>query len=292
MKAAAWKGVLGFGVSLIASVQAHAQPLFAQAESIESTVANSDLVFIATVVEFRRAEQDDEQHDDRDAHEATIAIEETVKQEPFRNEPYRRLSLRITRPASVLAGWKERSSRLLVAYDQCAPEQTVAIELAPDKLEVMTAEVKLLRDPEALIRAAREAVNRLAANIKRVHTFDLQVPREVVAGTSWETYYHTGGHLRLTVPVDRQLEKRVQDYVRSEDPQRRTEGARALVYFKSDENIALVKPLLNDPAITYLRPADGDQPGERVYGVRYAAYETLKSWGIDVKQPLFRQAVP
>lgn len=158
MRAAGLKWVIGFSVSLLASVQAHAQPLVARAQSIESTVANADLVFIATLVSFRRAEQGN----DRDGHEATIAIEETL---------------------------------------------------------------------------------------------------------------------------------RAQDSVRSENPHRRVEGARALVYFKSDENMALVRPLLDDPGITYLQPADGDKAAERVYGVRYSAYQTLKSWRIDVEQPVFREAV-
>ena len=245
MRSAALKWVIGFGIFLIALAQAHAQPLSPKTESIESLVANSDHVFIATLVEFRRAEQGN----DPNTHEATIAIEETVKQELFRDEPYRGLSLTITRPASVLAGWKERSGRLLVATKEHDPEDTVVIELLPDKLEVMTADVKLIREPEAVIRAARAAVTRLPTNVKRVHTFDLQVAREVVAGTSWEEYYDTGGHLRLSVPVDQHLEKRAQDYVRSESPHRRGEGARALAYFKSDENIALVRPLLIDPGI-------------------------------------------
>ncbi len=287
MRVVVLRWIIGLSVSLIASIQALAQPLVPKTESIESTVANSDLVFIATLVKFHRAEQDN----DRDAHEVTIAIEETVKQELFRDEPYRGLSLQITRPASVLAGWKERSSRLVVAYNEYAPKQTTVIELVPDKVEVMTADVTLLRDPEAVIRQARTAVNRLPANIKRVRTFELQVPREIVAGTSWEKYYTTGGHLLLSVPVDQHLEKRAQDYVRSKSPHRREEGARALVYFKSDENLALVKPLLNDHGITYSQPADGDKAGERIYGARYSAYRTLKSWGIEVEQPMFRDAV-
>jgi hypothetical protein len=287
MRVTRWKWIIGVGVSLMASVQAHAQPLVARTESIESTVANADLIFIATLVDFRRAEQGH----DRDGHEVTIVIEETLKQELFSDEPYRGLSLHVPRPASVLEDWKERSSRLLVAYDEYAPKQTTVIDLSPDKLEAMTAGVELIRDPESVIRLARKAVHRLPRSIKRIHTFDLHVPREIVAETSWDQYYDTGGHLRLSVPVDQHLEKRAQDAVRSENPHRREEGARALAYFKSDKNMALVRPLLNDPGTTYLQPAYDDRAGERVYGVRYSAHQTLKSWGIDVEQPVFREAV-
>jgi hypothetical protein len=279
--------VIGFGMCLIVAAEAHAQPLVDKTQSIESTVANADLVFIAKVVDFR-AEQDE----DRDGHQTTIAIEETLKQPGFREEPYQQLSLHIPRPASVLADWKDRSTRLLIACDDYAPRQPAVIELAPDRTEVMTADVRLTRDPETVIRLAREAVTRLPANIRRVHTFDLQVPREVVAGTRWEKWYHTSGHLLLSVPVDQHLEKRAQDYVRSEDPHRRGEGARALAYFKSDENLALIRPLLHDAEVTYLHPAYDGKPAVRVYGVRISAYQTLKTWGIDVEQPVFREPVP
>jgi len=292
MRANTLKWVIGFGVSLIASGQAHAQPLSDKTDSIECTVANADVVFIATLVDFRV----DEQGNDRDGHEATIAYEEVLKRdrEPFYDDSYSdgQRRLHIPRPASVLEDWKERSCRLLVACDEYAPHQTKVIELSPDNLEVMTADVQLIRDPESVILLAREAVDRLPANVKRVHTFDLQVPREVVAGTSWEACYHTGGHLMLSVPVDEQLEKRAQDYVRSEDPHRRAEGARALAYFKSDENMALVRPLLDDPGITYLQPAFEGMAGVRVYGARDSAYQTLRSWGIDVERPVVREAVP
>jgi len=288
MRFAGLKWFIGFCVSLIAAGQAYAQPQTPYTVSIESTVANSDYVSIATIVKFRC----EEQGNDPDKHDATIGIEEELKYPLSSNERSQIGRITIIRPASVLAGWQERSSRLLIATREFAPELTVVIELLPDKLEVMTADVKLLRDPEAVIQAARVAVTRLPANIKRVHTFDLQVPREVVAGTNWEQCYNEGSYLRMNVPVDQHLEKRAQDYVRSENPHQRAEGAKALAYFKSDENIAFVRPLLNDPGVTYLQPAYEGKAGERLFGVRHSAYETLKAWGIDVKQPVFREEVP
>ena len=52
----ALKLLFAFGVSVI-SVPAHAQPQFPQTHSIESTVNNADLVFIAKLVDFREAEE-------------------------------------------------------------------------------------------------------------------------------------------------------------------------------------------------------------------------------------------
>jgi hypothetical protein len=279
------KSLIGFGVCLVASVQAHAQPLIPHAQSIESTVANADLVFIAKLVKFGDGERADERADGRQVHNATIAIEATLKKDLGRNEPYERLSLYVPGPASVLADWTKRSSRLLVALDSDAPKATKVIGLVEGKVEVFKADLTLLRNPDDVIRAAKEAARRIPAGVKRIHTFKLKVPRELCAGTQWEEYYHTSGHLVLSVPVDKHLEKRAQDYLRSESYLKRAEGVRALRYFKSDDNIARVRPLLDDPGRYHA------QGVEAIYVVRREAYETLKAWEIDVKKPVLREDV-
>lgn len=287
MRSAGLSWIIGFGICSVASVHAHAQPLIPRIQSIESAVTNADLVFVATLSDFSPAEGHD-----GDLYRVNINIEETLKQELFNDEPYRKLGLGLPGKATVLGHWKKRSSRLLIAYDGLAPQQSTVIELVPGKTEAMSADLKLVRDPEAVIRLARKAVTRLPANIKRVHTFALQVPCEVIAGTGWESYCRTGGFLLLTVPVDQELEKRARDYVRSENAHRRTEGARALAYFKSDDNLAIVRPLLTDRGVTYEQPALRGEAGERIYGVRYAAYQTMKAWRIEVEQPVYREPVP
>jgi hypothetical protein len=287
MRTARSKSLIVLGVCLVASAQAHAQPLFPRAQSIESTVANADLVFIAKLVKFG----DGKQAEGREVHEATIAIEETLKKDLFTTEPYERLSIYVPGPASVLADWTKRSCRLLVAHDSDAPKATEVIELVEGKLEVWKADMTLLRKPDSVIRAAREAARRMPAGVRRVHTFGLKVPRELIAGTKWEDYYETGGHLVLSVPVDRQLEKRAQDYLRSESYPKRAEGVRALRYFKSDENIARVRALLNDPGRVVRHHAQDNKGVEAIYVVRIQAYETLQAWEIDVKKPVLRENV-
>jgi len=219
------------------------QPLCARTSAIETTVINSEYVFIAKLVDVRPKDADDE----RNGYQVDIAIEETIEAELFRDEPYRGLNVYLPYRVSILRGLKERSNRLLVAVSRGNDDESVAIELDPETLEVMTADVKLLRDPEAMIHAIRIAVRRLPANVQRVHTFELIVPREVVAKTRWIESYRIGGHLGLFVPVDEQLEQRAQAAVRSDDPIRRRRGIRALAYFHTDENLALVKPFIDDP---------------------------------------------
>lgn len=273
------------GACLVASVQARAQPLFPHAQSIECTVANTDLIFIAKLVKFGDAEK----VDGREVHQATIAIEETLKQDLFTIEPYKLLSVYIPASASVLADWTKRSPRLLVAHDNDAPKATVVLELIEDKMEVMKSDMTLLRDPDDVIKAAKDAVRRMPVGVRRIHTFGLKVPRERIAGTSWAKFYETGGHLVLSVPVDKQLEKRAQDYLRAEDFMKRAEGARALRHFKSDENIARIKALLDDPGRTFRD--QGNEGREVFYVVRHYAYETLKTWNVDVKRPVIREVV-
>jgi len=287
MMRASWlKPLVAVGVSLVTSVQGYAQPLFGHADSIESTVANADLVVIGTLAELGGGERADE----REGHEITVAVEQTLKEDLFSVEPHRRLRVHVRRPAPVLANWRDHSHRLLVAAKVDAPEATAVIDLADKGLEVLPADFALLHDPEAVIRAAKETVRRAPAAVRRVHTVGLAVPRAAVTGTKWEEYYRTGGHLVLRVPVDERLEKRAHDYIRSESYPKREEGVRALRYFKSDANTARVKMLLNDPGWAYVYRAQENKGGEvRIYGVRQEAYRTLKSWGSDVEKPTIRE---
>ena len=277
-----------FGVSLWASLQAQAQPLCASAESLECLVTNADLVFVGTITDFG--------HDtlpmEGDVRDATFAIMETLKQNIFEDDPQPSIKLRVRRRASLLGSWKGQSVRLLVASRNDIPEGTKVFALVPGSEEFFTADFQLLRDPEDVIHAARETVKQGLPGVKRMHSFALRVPDEVIAETKWNEYYKTGGHLSLDVPVDRQLEKRARDFVRTESYSRRTEGALALRYFKSDENIAILKTLLTDPKWAYFKhPSQNGGVEIRHYGVRQNAYQTLKSWGIDVPEPMIREEV-
>jgi hypothetical protein len=166
------------------------------------------------------------------------------------------------------------------------------IELVPGKMEVLTADFTLLRDPEAVIGAVEDALLRVSPAAKRIHTFGLAIPREAVAETKWEEYYATGGHLVLSVPVDERLENRAHEYISSDSYQRREEGIRALRYFKSDENVMRARMLLDDPGWAYLYHAQENEGVEvRIYGVRREAYRTLKYWGTSVEKPTLREEV-
>lgn len=72
----------------------------------------------------------------------------------------------------------------------------------------------------------------------------------------------------------------------------RDESVRALRYVQSDENVARLKSLLNDPGWGYLQhPSENHGIGVRDYVVRKTAFGTLKSWGVKVEQPVIREEV-
>src|SRR5262249_12906149 len=101
-----------------------------------------------------------------------------------------------------------------------------------------------------------------------------------------------GGSTTVDVPVDDALEKTALQYIRSEERWRRTEGAIALKHFKSDENVARLKPLLSDDDPYISEHAENNLGIEvRIHTVRKAAFETLTYWGIEVAKPVFEEKV-
>jgi hypothetical protein len=272
-------------VSLIVCVELQAQPIGTSAKSIECTIVNADLVFVAKLVDFGNKQR----FQNIEYHQGAIDIEETLKDDIFHDEPYDKLSIRLPYYSeSDLADWKDQSLRLLVTVNHDDLYGTRVIALSKETLEVLTADFKLLRDPEDVIRIARETARRFPASVRRVHTFRRSVPWEVFSGTRWESFHY----LDLFVPVDERLEKMAQEGIHSESYSTREESARALRYFKTDENIARVKTLLDDPDWAYLKVASQNNGIDvRHYGVRKAAFGTLKFWRVDVEQPVIREEV-
>jgi hypothetical protein len=268
-------------VWLLVSARADAQPLFGGATSIECVVLNSDVVVVGKVVEVG-----DGKPAEQGGAPATVAVEETLK-----GGHRERLRVRTPFPVATLAKWKGHSSRLLLAAKGDPLAATSVLALADEGLDVLTADFALLRKPEDVIRGAKETVRRMPG-VREVDTFRLVVPAEAVAGTEWAKYYGSGGHITLLVPVDERLEKRAREYTGGESYDRREEGARALRYFRSDENVTRVRGLLGDPGWAYAAHAGENRGVEvRIYGVRKAAYEALQYWGVSAEAPVIREEV-
>lgn len=273
------KSFVAVCVLLFVSAQVKAQPLFGNAESIECTVANSEIVVLGKLVEFGAKEQADE----RGGAPATIAVEKTLK-----GEHRDRLRVRLFDRAPAIASWK---GRLLLGAQGNPLTETGVIDLADKDLQVLTADFVPLRRPEEVLQAANETVRRMPG-VTRIETFRLVVPRDAIVGTRWERYYRTGGYITVTVPVDERLEKRAHEYVRSKSYMQREEAARALRYFRSDKNVAIVESLLTDPEWAYGQQAENNKGVEvRIYGIREKAYDTLRYWGVTAEKPTTREEI-
>ena len=96
---------------------------------------------------------------------------------------------------------------------------------------------------------------------------------------------------RIYLPVDRELEANARKWLKSENKDRRWVGARALIYFKSDENAAILKTMLDDDAawgrIDMLHMTRIFWPYSPKFLVRWEAWHTLAGWGFDVPKTSF-----
>jgi hypothetical protein len=70
----------------------------------------------------------------------------------------------------------------------------------------------------------------------------------------------------------------------------RYSGIIALRHFKSDQNIAMLKPLLQVPEWHLQRLADSTEV-KKVYFIRRAAYDTLREWGETIETPILEEAM-
>lgn len=271
-----WKTFVVIAIVIPAASVVHAQPVFESKPSIEGIVLNADTVVLGTFVEFTVGEK---------FHDATIAVEETL-----RGRHHKQLRVRLfanrwliglpTCVTSELADLKGESHRLLVATDGQPRIVRGLVELSSKELDVYTADLTALRTPEEVLLAARETIRR-TPGVTRVETFLLALPME-------GGYFHRGGRIHISVPVDEALEKRAQEYVAASARWKRMDGLRALRYFKSDENVARAKTLLDDPERVML-----EEDGVKVwyYPLRACASETLTYWGIAVDESVFRKKI-
>ena len=249
------------------------QPLFHTAESLDSWIINSDRVWVAKIVGVR----DQPIPGGSKMPGITIAIEETLKY-PLFEQRHKRMGLFVKHPTSRYKKLQEAASRLLIAHSddhQFAPQLIV---LAPDKTEVFLADFTVLNKPDAVVQAARAIVRRHPPNVRRLHTFRVAIPRDMVVKSK------LGPHGQLMVPVDDQLKKRAMRDLTSKDYLRRYEATRALRYFQSDANVQRLRTLLRDPG--YSERTAGNEARTKYYGVRESAYQTLQAWGIKVKRPV------
>jgi len=271
----------------IPMLTAQAQPSFHHEISVEAMVLNADAVVVGKVVDVTKGTK---------FNEATIAVEETL-----RGEHQARLQVRFPDniwqlgvggyDAAGLVNLQSDSPRLIVATRDQPAQVFGLIYLTEEKMrtggsdKVRKADLSTVEKPADLLRVVKNTL-RASPGVKRIDAFPLTVP--IKGGY----YFGRGGSTSVEVPVDESLEMKAVEYLGSKERWRRTEGAAALKYFKSEKNITRLKELLSDADCYISEPAESNLGVEvRIYPVRKEAFETLRYWGITVKEPVFEEKV-
>lgn len=308
---AAWLVFLFLCSTCLFTSVAESQPLRQTLDSLEWMAADSDVIVRGTVVAYARDKEVDEQTGVTHVMDTiVIRVNETLKGEHM---PFVTFTIRNSRNREDVPRWERTHGELLLFLIDSArakwfflsDDQKEQIKQYPLTVryvhtgdrgylmmldlahadhthrtpDVHTLDLKVLNQPEELIQATHEALA-AAQELEQLQAHKVEQPLGAEPIT-------------LIVPIDHRLEQEAQKWVRSDDGFLRREGAKALQYFPTDENIVILKSLLNDPAWSMLHKHVGEERITlgREYYVRKAAFESLKAMGIDVEQPVLLEPV-
>jgi hypothetical protein len=242
----------------LSSVDAQPGPSFV-APCLDTMVVNSQYVMVGRIIEIHPLVSNGPNTN------VIVEIEKWLKGAGSGD----RLGLRIDMPAVALTEWKTHASRLLILGNS-------AIDLSDMDVKVLTAEMKVLRDPARIIQAAQDAIAR-HPGVYRMETFTRRVPPVTAKLLTTETW------VTSIVPADADLERWALKALDSSQALDRAEGAQALWFFNSDSNVSRLRKLLDDPGLV------DNGGGIQIYVVRMRAYESLRRMGVKVLEPVTRQ---
>ncbi len=178
------------------------------------------------------------------------------------------------------------------------------IVLDRDRAEVLFADLTWHREPAEILGRLREVARRPLEQKDERGTrssrsldghrgppvFAVHPPESLVAGASIAGNVYSVIHL----PVNADLETDARRWAASDSKDLRWMGARAMVYFKSDENAELLRKLLGDEGtwprgemLHLIRPLYNENPE---YLVRWEAWHVLDGWGYAVEKPNWGKA--
>jgi len=180
-----------------------------------------------------------------------------------------------------------------------------AIVLDDQKAQVLFGDLTWHRQPKEILDRIRVLANRerkkyrksdngsapFAHHGTRPPVFTFHPPESIAAGSV------IAGNVYSIVymPIDRELEVNARKWVTSENKDRRWLAARAMIYFKSDENAAILKTMLDDDAtwrrINMLHMLENlPYPHDPRHLVRWEAWHVLAGWGYDAPKPGFGES--
>jgi hypothetical protein len=283
-------------------------------DSLEWMAADSDVIVRGTIEDLvlvQLGDPDDIEDYDRtlDRHVVKLRVSERIKGETGDTIGF------VLDNGGELSRWKERKVPLLVFLeDRRVPVRNAAgrpvvagtrvplryagrgwgaqsvVVLDEGRAEAFSAKLAWTDDPEemlAIVRGYLERAGRAEApRPQDRHAVSFQPPETYLKGSAWEG----DRHVRMQFPIDAYLEEQARRWITSDRKEDRRLGAYALVYFKSDENAAALKGLLDDPGKWPKPVVVSMYTHQKVaYLVRWEAWAVLHAWGYDVQHPPARR---
>jgi hypothetical protein len=297
------------GIACLLLLPATVQAETAIAESIEWVLATSDRIVVGKVIEVDIVTDGEK----RECQAITVAISKTLK-----GPGSERVTLLL--PPYIYSGFakqwmdegipivfcltKNDGKRVSISADRFAwvlrdngngPD---SILLGKSKnyftgcIPILTRDFEVLVDTDAILKFLEKTIKAAGKN-DQPRSLAIRVPGNT---TVYKKLWSLSA-VYLIVPVDEKLEALGQKWCKSELPGERTEGANILSKFKSEKNIELLKPLLNDPSTseaTLHRSVAGKTEMELVYRkklyyVRQAAFDALRELGAEVARPVLEE---
>jgi hypothetical protein len=131
---------------------------------------------------------------------------------------------------TILAAWTQSAATLLLAVTPNQKGAPMVVELTDPELAVMTADLELLRTPEAVIAAAKAIIQQVPG-VAPPPTFGLAVELRRVVDTPLDTrsgYSMSSNFLFADVPVDARLEARARGRIVARTAYQRGAGSRSV----------------------------------------------------------------
>ena len=256
------------------------QPMFRSVESVETMVANADVIVVGRVARF------DTMPEIRVPGFPMGFPVDLVVEEILKGKAAPRLTVPLPVSERSLLRWRDGGALLLVAIPRKATTPAVVIDLGDPQLAVLTADLNVLRSEEVVTRAVREAIGVVTAEADHPEGYWLSVPHDLIAGTVLSSGVT---NVRVRVPIDARLERRALAILSGEQKGSRSAAVSALRYFKSDSNVRVLMALLADTTLTTQESAENNLGHEILdYHIRRSAYGTLTSWGLAPPKPVLQ----
>jgi WD40 repeat protein len=290
---------------LVSGGAARAQPMLYTVETVDWMAADSQVVVRAVVVDFAQEVDADKNK----WNTVVLKVRETLK---GKHQPFHTFIIPDWNHNEIARWQKSQQESLVFLADTRLPDKTEWTGHAPAVHFMWNAKAKVhpltLRNDRGVIELKDPVSHPKNSYFAKVYTVEmpeakepqklLQAVREAIAAADKVKVLRAHRVERpqwftRIVPVNANLERHARRWVQSDDEKLREQGAIALKYFKSDDNVAALYKLLSDPAIWVDVTWKDGLAIERhdLYYVRAAAFASLKELGVEARKPVLKVKV-